>query len=41
MNMNIFNFAQKVLGLFASWLTFESREWAWCPVRVNNRIDRF
>ncbi len=30
----------EVMNLFA-WLSFNAEEWGWCPVKVNNRIDRF
>ena len=42
MNMQslIFNFVEKVMSLFADWFSFNHKEWAWCPVRVNDRIKR-
>lgn len=42
MNMNsIFKFAVEVINLFASWFSFNEKEWAWSPVRVDNHNDRF
>ena len=42
MNINlIFNYIAEIMNLFASWLSIDNKEWAWCPVRVNNRSDRF
>lgn len=37
----IFNFISEVMNLFASWLSFNTKEWGWCPVRVDNRFDRY
>lgn len=41
MKFNIFNFAEVIFDLFASWFSFENKTWAWCPVKVDNRYDRF
>lgn len=42
MNMNfIFNFITEVMNLFASWLSVDKAQWAWCPARVDNRNDSF
>lgn len=42
MNINfIFNFVQDIIDLFANWLSSDSKEWAWCPVRVDNRDSGF
>ncbi len=41
MNKGILNFVEAVIVLFAGWLSFGFKEWAWCPVKVDNRIDRF
>ncbi len=42
MNINlIFNFVAEVINLFASWLSYNNKEWAWCTVRVDNRSDMF
>ena len=32
--VDIFNFVGEVLNLF-------TKEWAWCPIKVDNRNDRF
>ena len=32
--VDIFNFVEEILNLFA-------KEWAWCPIKVDNRTDRF
>lgn len=31
---NIFNFVEEILDLFTA-------KWAWCPIKVDNRTDRF
>ncbi len=36
----IFSVVEEVMNLFASWLSFNAEEWAWCPVKVDNRICR-
>lgn len=41
MKSNIFSFVEVVMNLFAGWLSFETKQWDWCPVKVDNRIDRF
>lgn len=42
MNMkSIFNFTVEVIDLLANWLNSNSKEWAWCPIKVDNRTDRF
>ncbi len=40
MNMNIFNFIKQVINLLTSGVSFKKEVWAWCPVRVNNRINK-
>ncbi len=40
MNINIFSFTEQLLDLLTTWFSFTSKEWAWCPVKVNNRIDK-
>lgn len=41
MNINIFNFVENIMNVLASWLSLDRNEWAWCPIKVDNRIDRF
>ncbi len=35
----ILNFVEVVMSLFTAWLSVNKKELAWCPIRVNNRID--
>ena len=35
-----FYFCRKSYEPFADWFSFNHKEWAWCPVRVNDRIKR-
>lgn len=37
----IFNFVSEIMNILASWLSVDKKEWGWCPVRVDNRNDRF
>ncbi len=37
----IFNFVSEVMNLFANWFSCNSKDLAWCRVRVDNRFDRF
>lgn len=42
MSMNsLFNFVETVMNLLTSWLSCEKKELGWCPVRVDNRFDRY
>ena len=36
---NIICSVEKFFNLFASWLSFDSYDWAWCPVENRNHID--
>ncbi len=37
MNINIINFVEQIISLLNKWFSFDKKEFAWCPVRVNNR----
>ncbi len=42
MNMkSIFNFVSEVIDLLANWLFSNAKEWVWCPIKVDNRTDKY
>jgi len=41
MNMKIFNFVEVIMNLFTNWLSCDEEKFAWCPVKVDNRINRY
>ncbi len=41
MNFNFFTTVKKAINLFTNWFSFEIKDWAWCPVRVNNNDREF
>ena len=42
MNMkSVFNFIEEIMNLLANWLSVEKKEWAWCPIKVDNRTDEY
>lgn len=42
MNMSsLFNFVEAVMNLLSNWLSCDKKELDWCPVRVDNRFDRY
>ena len=42
MNMQsfIFDIVEKIMGLFADWFSFNQKEWAFCPIRIDDREKR-
>ena len=42
MNMSsLFNFVEVVMNFFSYWLSFDKKDFAWCPVKVDNHFDRY
>lgn len=42
MNMHsLVNFVETIVSLLANWFDCDKKEWGWCPVRVDNRFDRY
>ena len=38
---SIINFVADIVSTLTNWLNNDKKEWAWCPVRVDNRFDRY
>ena len=38
---SIINFVAEIVEVLTNWLNNDQKEWAWCPVRVDNRSDRY
>ena len=41
MKYNFDSFVENVVNLFANWLFSNEKEWAWCPIKVDNRTDKY
>lgn len=38
---SIINFVAEIVEVLTNWLNNDKKELAWCPVRVDNRFDRY
>ena len=38
---SIINFVTEFVATLTNWMNNDKKEWAWCPIRVDNRSDRY